>query len=156
MIGNKDIDRKLLNKLDDKDLVNMFQVNKKIQSLSNDQVFWMNRVFLKYPDVPGNILRKNKDKYWNSWSEYYIKDLRKINSTNFNRYIKNGLKNNRVDHALISLKLRLYYNNIIQSLCMQMTGNDRCAMQTLDGVIIPRHDDILKLLAGHLDKLNTL
>ena len=44
LTGNKDVDRKILNELEDKDLVNACQINKKAHTLCNDQVFWMNRV----------------------------------------------------------------------------------------------------------------
>ncbi len=102
LTGNKDVDRKILNNLDDKDLVNVCQVNKKAQSLCNDQVFWMNRVFLKFGYVGGDILRKHKKN--RTWSEYYIKDLRKINSTNAHEYLRNGSYRGRLDHVIISLK----------------------------------------------------
>ncbi len=103
-IRNKDVDRKILNQLNDKDLVNFCAADKKANSLCNDQVFWMNRVYIKFPEVPGDILRKNKDKYWHSWSEYYIKDLRKINHTNADDELITGSKQGRLDHVIISLK----------------------------------------------------
>ncbi len=103
MIGNKDIDRKILNQLDDEDLVNMCQVNKKTHSLCNDQVFWMNRVFNRFGYVGGDILRKYKKN--RSWSEYYIKDLRKINSTNANFKLIVGSDDGRLDRVIISLNI---------------------------------------------------
>ncbi len=111
MIGNKDIDRKLLNELEDEDLVNMCQVNKKAQSICNDQVFWMNRVFLRFGYVGGNILRKSKGD--RDWSEYYIKDLRKINSYYANEYLMNGSGKGKLDHVIISLNIgaNIHVNN---------------------------------------------
>ena len=103
LTGNKDIDRKILNELEDEDLVNVCQTNKKAQLLCNDQVFWMNRVFLRFGYVGGNILRKNKKD--RSWSEYYIKDLRKINSTNADKYLETGSRNGRLDQVIISLNV---------------------------------------------------
>ncbi len=102
LTGNKDVDRKILNNLEDIDLVNLCQTNKKANSLCNDQVFWMNRVFHKFGYVGGDVLRKNKKD--RSWSEYYIKDLRKINSTNADKYLLTGSKNNRLDYVIIALK----------------------------------------------------
>ncbi len=99
--GNKDVDRKILNNLEDEDLVNVCQTNKKAQSLCNDQVFWMNRVFLKFGYVGGDILRKHKNN--RTWSEYYIKDLRKINPTNAQEYLISGSKSGKLDHVIISL-----------------------------------------------------
>ncbi len=39
LTGNKDVDRKILNELDDEDLVKACQVNKQVNTLCNDQVF---------------------------------------------------------------------------------------------------------------------
>ncbi len=100
--GNKDVDRKILNNLEDKDLVNVCQTNKKAQSLCNDQVFWMNRVFNRFGYVTGDTLRKNKKD--RSWSEYYIKDLRKINKTNAHEYLVSESSDRRLDLAMIALK----------------------------------------------------
>ena len=58
LTGNKDVDRKILNELEDKDLVNVCQANKQANSLCNDQVFWMNRVFDRFGYVGGDLLRK--------------------------------------------------------------------------------------------------
>ncbi len=102
LTGNKDVDRKILNNLEDKDLVNLCQTNKKANSLCNDQVFWMNRVFQKFGYVGGEILRQNKKD--RTWSEYYIKDLRKINSTNAQEYLHVGSLNGRLDKVIIALK----------------------------------------------------
>ncbi len=102
LTGNKDVDRKILNNLEDKDLVNVCQTNKKAQSLCNDQVFWMNRVFLRFGYVGGDVLRKNKKDH--TWSEYYIKDLRKINKVNGYRYLLDGSRQGRLDQVIISLK----------------------------------------------------
>ncbi len=102
LTGNKDVDRKILNELDDKDLVNVCQTNKKANSLCNDQVFWMNRVFQRFEYVGGDILRKSKGD--RDWSEYYIQDLRKINPSNAGKYLYNSSKNGRLDHVIISSK----------------------------------------------------
>ena len=96
------VDKMILNKLDDRDLINMCQVNKKANKICNDQTFWMNRVFLKYPDVPEDVLRKNKKD--RTWSEYYIKDLRKINRRNAQKYLRDGSDIERLDHVIISIK----------------------------------------------------
>ena len=70
LTGNKNIDIKILNELEDVDLVKFCQVNKQANSICKDQVFWMNRVFNRFGYVGGNILRKYKGN--KSWSEYYI------------------------------------------------------------------------------------
>ncbi len=104
LTGNKDVDRKILNNLEDKDLVNVCQTNKKAYSLCNDQVFWMNRVFNKFNYVGGDILRTNKGKD-RSWSEYYIQDLQKINKNNAVGYLYSGSERGRLDHVIIALVL---------------------------------------------------
>ncbi len=102
LTGNKDVDRKILNNLEDKDLVNVCQTNKKANSLCNDQVFWMNRVFQKFGYVGGDVLRQNKKE--RSWSEYYIQDLRKINKTNAYHNLWKESRNGRLDLVIIALK----------------------------------------------------
>ncbi len=122
LTGNKDVDRKILNELEDKDLVSLCQINKQANSLCNDQVFWMNRVFLRFGYVGGNILRKYKGD--RTWSEYYIQDLRKINPTNADKYLETGSHEGKLYHVIIALKnganishedftiLTKYYNNL--------------------------------------------
>ena len=102
LTGNKDVDRKILNQLDDKDLVNICSLNKKSRNIcNNDQVFWMNRVFDRFGYVGGDTLRQyKKDR---SWSEYYINDLRKINKDNSTIYLLNNSKNGRLDMVIMAL-----------------------------------------------------
>ena len=102
LTGNKDVNRKILNELEDKDLVNVCQTNKNANSICNDQVFWMNRVFNRFSYVGGDVLRKYKGD--RSWSEYYIQDLRKINKDNTDEYLQEAAKNNRLDHVMIALE----------------------------------------------------
>ena len=101
LTGNKDVDRKILNELNDEDLVRVCQVNKKSNEFcNNDQVFWMNRVFDRYGYVGNDVLKRyKKDR---SWSEYYIQDLRKINKNNSQNYLIES--NGRLDLVIISLK----------------------------------------------------
>ena len=117
LTGNKDVDRKILNELEDKDLVNVCQTNKKANSLCNDQVFWMNRVFDRFGYVGGNILRKYKGTD-RSWSEYYINDLRKINLTNAQNYLNRGSIKDRLDHVVIALNFPNSITNLIYPMKM--------------------------------------
>ncbi len=102
LTGNKDVDRKILNELEDEDLVRACQTNMKAKLLCNDQVFWMNRVFNRFGYVGGDILRTNKGN--RNWSEYYIQDLRKIDKTYADIYLVSGALNNRMDYVIIALK----------------------------------------------------
>ena len=98
LTGNKDVDRKILNELEDVDLMKACQVYKHAHSICKDQVFWMNRVFQRYNYVPSDVLRKYKGE--RSWSDYYIHDLRKINKNS----LIDGSENGRLDHVIIALK----------------------------------------------------
>ncbi len=101
LTGIKDIDFKILNELDDKSLVKYCTTNKEANKVCNNQIFWMNRTIKIFPYVYVEILRKNKGN--KEWSEYYIDDLRKINTRNANRYLLKGSKEGRMDFVLISL-----------------------------------------------------
>ena len=50
--GIKDVDMIILNKLEDVDLIQACQVNKKADEICNDQAFWLNRILTKFPSQP--------------------------------------------------------------------------------------------------------
>jgi len=101
MLGNKNADMKILNKLDDVDLVNFCKVNTEANKICRDQVFWMNRVFDRFGYVGGDVLKKyKKDR---SWSEYYIHDLRRFkifNDKNLLRFI--GKRDGKIDMVTVA------------------------------------------------------
>lgn len=99
LTGVKDLDMKMLNELEDIDLVNYCKTNKQASEMCDDQSFWAKRVMLKFPYVPSNVLIQNKGD--RKWSEYYIKDLRNINSNVGLHYIMKGSENGRLDHVMI-------------------------------------------------------
>ena len=101
LTGIKDIDFKILNNLDDSSLVKYCTTNKEANKVCNNQIFWMNRVLKTFPYVNVEILRKYKGN--REWSEYYIDDLRKINSSNADGYLRKGSKEGRIDIVIISL-----------------------------------------------------
>ena len=101
LTGIKDIDFKILNDLDDKSLVKYCSTNKEANKVCNNQIFWMNRVLKTFPYVDVEILRKNKGN--RQWSEYYIDDLRKINTSNVDKYLKKGSEEGRMDIVMISI-----------------------------------------------------
>ena len=101
LTGIRDLDYKILNKLGDKDLVNICLVNKEASKLCDDQIFWLNRILTKFPKVPSEVFIKNKD--GRSWSEYYIKDLRKTNLKNPNEVLSDGAEKGREDWVMIAL-----------------------------------------------------
>lgn len=103
LTGNRNIDMKILNELEDEDLVRICSVNKKADKICKDQIFWMNRILLKFPEVPLNVLKKNKGN--RTWSEYYINDLRILNKPNAYQYLYFGSMYGRLDHVIIAIDL---------------------------------------------------
>lgn len=101
LTGNKDLDLKILGELEDKDLVNICQVNKRADEICKDQSFWLNRIMLKFPYLSLDML--NKYKHDRSWSQYYIEDLRKINLADVNNTLIDSSKNARLDHVIIAI-----------------------------------------------------
>ena len=93
--GIKDLDYKILNNLNDKDLINVCQVNTKASQLCVDQLFWMNRILTKFPYINIELLQKYKSV--RTWSEYYTFDLIKKHD------IFESVKNGRKDRVLIFL-----------------------------------------------------
>lgn len=91
LTGNRNVDMMILNKLDDKDLVNACQLNRAADNICNDENFWFNRVLTKFPGIPLDVLEHYKAN--RTWSEYYIQDLRKINS-NPDLYLLKGFNRN--------------------------------------------------------------
>lgn len=113
LTGIRDVDYKILNELDDKSLVNFCSVNKKADEYCDDQSFWLNRILIKFPFLPLNILKRyKKDK----WSDYYI-DLRRFEKYWSDTQIINDPMNTklliitgeqgRLDHIMILLTKKL-------------------------------------------------
>ena len=107
LTGIRDLDLKILNELDDVDLVNICQTNKQADEYCKDQGFWLNRILSKFPGVDMDILTKYKDSIGNiSWSDYYIHDLRGVGSRfgkNIDHELIEAARNGRLDHAAILL-----------------------------------------------------
>ena len=102
LTGIKDLDYKILNNLEDRDLVNVCQTSKKADEICNDQMFWLNRIMVKFPYLDSEIL--NRYKYGRSWSEYYINDLRKVNMVDPDILLyRSARENGREDFVLIAL-----------------------------------------------------
>ena len=97
LTGVKDLNFRILNELDDIDLVNICQTNKAADKICTDQKFWLNRIMIKFPYL-SNIINKYKGD--RTWSEYYIDDLIKVNP--YDPYALNVAKTtNRDDHVMI-------------------------------------------------------
>lgn len=113
LTGNRDVDIMILNKLDDKDLVNACLTNKAADNVCNDDNFWFNRVLTTFPGVPLDVLIQYKGN--RSWSEYYIEDLRKINKNTADSFLRKGTLHNRRDYVYMAIlkgadAYRLLYN----------------------------------------------
>ena len=117
MLGIKDVDIKILNELPDEELVNMCQVNKEYNKICNNDNFWRNRILFKYPELNIDILNKYKKN--RTWSQYYIHDLRKINSTNAQTTLFNGIENGRLDWVIVAVEnganVRVYNDQAVRN-----------------------------------------
>ena len=70
--GNKDTDKIILSKLDDKDLLSILSTNKYLSTLPDDS-FWRNRLYRKYPNY-------EKEENWKETyltTVYYIDKLKR-------------------------------------------------------------------------------
>jgi hypothetical protein len=63
LTGNKDTDFIILMQLNDNELGLVCQVNKYVNSLCNDSMFWLNRIMANFPQYPftGEEIRKMKE-----------------------------------------------------------------------------------------------
>ena len=101
LTGNKNVDFKILAQLDDKSLVNYCSANKKANEICKDQIFWMNRILLKFPYLDIQLLRGYKgDK---EWSEYYINELNRINPKNAQDKLYHNSQNGRLDLVMVAV-----------------------------------------------------
>ena len=101
LTGNKNLDFKILNELDDKSLVNYCSTNKRANQICNSQIFWMNRILTKFPYLDIGLLRKYKED--NQWSEYYIQELNTITPRNATRKLFDASKNGRLDLVIVAV-----------------------------------------------------
>ena len=70
--GNKDVDFLILNRLEDEDLGKMFQVNKYMYSISQNDFFWINRIE-QYFEIDSQTRIESKAFFeFNTWKELYI------------------------------------------------------------------------------------
>ena len=74
MIGIKDLDKIILNKLEDKYLFQILRLNKQLNNLCDD-VFFYNRLKEKHPHLC-NLQEKEKSE--KTWKEYYIENMKYI------------------------------------------------------------------------------
>jgi len=100
----RDLNYQMLVYLDDKSLVNYCQTDKKVNDLCQDERFWEQLVISRFLYIDRKILnmyRGNRE-----WSDYYIRDLRKINTAvgrELETYLMEGVENDRLDHVMIAI-----------------------------------------------------
>jgi len=93
----KDVQIEILNKMDDKTLINFCHINSETLNFCNtNQQFWLNRIISKF-NIPLEVL--NQYKRDRSWSRYYIKDLRRI-SDDPQGWLRWGIIFQRMDHVI--------------------------------------------------------
>ena len=101
LTGNKNLDFKILNELEDKDLVSVYQTNHQVNELCNNQTFWLNRILNKFPYLGVDVLKQYKQE--RSWSQYYIEDLRQVTPTNAQIKLIAGSRKGRLDLVIIAV-----------------------------------------------------
>ena len=99
--GVHEIDMKILNELEDVDLVKICQMNRAADDICIDPYFWKTRILTKFPYLTLDIINKYKGD--RSWSEYYIDDLIKINENNAQFMLTQSINNGRLDHTMIAI-----------------------------------------------------
>jgi len=100
LTGVKDLDYKIMNKLDDRDLISLCRTSKKADEYCNDQTYWMTRTLEKYYYISPDILKRFKGD--RSWSDYYIQDLRRVTRPySFIAKAQLAIENGRLDHIMI-------------------------------------------------------
>ncbi len=101
LTGNKNLDFKILNKLDDIDLVNLCQTNHQANELCNNQTFWLNRILNRFPYLGLDVLKQYKQE--RSWSQYYIEDLRQVTPIKAQNKLENESAKGRLDLVIIAV-----------------------------------------------------
>ena len=100
----RDLDFKILLQLDDNSLVNYCVTDKKANDLCQDERFWEKLVISRFFYIDSKIL--NRYRGYRSWSNYYIRDLRKVNTavgSDLEIYLIYGVINGRLDHVMIAI-----------------------------------------------------
>ncbi len=117
LTGNKNIDHKILNELDDTDLISYCYADSEAKNICDDQSFWLNRVLIKFPYLPLDVIHKYKEEE-NSWSDYYIELIEEVDiitdmlftfrrdmDTLIWNHIENIIRSNRLDLLMIATKI---------------------------------------------------
>ncbi len=134
--GVKDLDRKILNQLSDKDLLAICSSNKKWRRFCDtDQILWMNRIYNKFPNLSSDII--NKYKTWfvdfnnNPWFLYYM-DLKSVNETNAQSVLIYASDTERMDLLMIAIEKGADINSSYEDSYMQISY--AIESEWLDGV----------------------
>ena len=160
LTGVKDLDIKILNELEDKDLVSYCQTNKQADNICKDQNFWLNRILIRFPYLSLDILKKYKGD--RDWSEYYIKDLRKIIGYCLNKTLRDESKKGRLDHVIIAVNqgANIHAYNDWAVISASINGHiDVVRYLVNEGANIHARDDYAIRLAsynGHLEVVKYL
>ena len=124
LTGDKNMDIKILNELEDVDLVKICNMNRAADAICKDQNFWLNRIRTKFPYLSLDILNKyNPYTGDQKWSEYYIKDLIKA-LKNLGIYAMKGVEG-RLDFFIITLKNWPYHNINLDELLETVSTNGK-------------------------------
>lgn len=70
----RDLDIEIMARMDNNTLINLCKTDKYLNSICNDDIFWMRKVLYSYNYIPNSVHLKEVNKY-KSWNKYYIDDL---------------------------------------------------------------------------------
>lgn len=100
----KDVDIKILNELNDKDLISVCQSNQYANSLCNEDDLWRNRVLIHYGKYLGTAPEiKRKYVQNRSWKQYYVWVSNTVHGKDVQNTFKNAVKEGRSDIVKILL-----------------------------------------------------
>ena len=108
---SKDVDTLVLNKLDDKDLLSMLQVNRDYRDLSDD--YFKDRLRERYPNL---VPFKPEQK---TWKEYYF------HNTDYIRKLKSEYDLDYVSFPGTSSKPESIYKQLYQNICIFVKNSRR-------------------------------
>jgi len=98
MLGNKDVEFDVLNRLDDESLVAYCQVNHAANNVCNDDRYWKSRVESRINSPYVDLLKFKGNR---KWHEYYIQDLSSIAMSRLNSF--RAGREGRLDQVILYL-----------------------------------------------------
>ena len=113
LTGNKDLNIKILNNLEDRDLVNFFLTNRYFYNLGKNKYLWMNRILDRFSCLGIDIIKKYKEE--KTWKQYYV-DL--VSVTMDEKQLIINAQDGRLDKIIVGLELGIPRSELEGSVTM--------------------------------------